>query len=124
MEPLLRPGNQWRIAIVGERRGGFGREQRRAEDRLSLYGIGRLPDRIQKHPSPRTSVSGAKFDSHTPRNRSVETWKNSASAFACILLIGRRPLMASDVLPLDPNRWPLAKVVWNRTSGLTTVAQT
>src|SRR5215510_1186764 len=47
---------------------------------------------------------GCAFDSHTPRKRSVETWKNSANAFACILLMGRRPLMASDALPLDPNR--------------------
>src|SRR5215475_15286795 len=116
MEPLLRPGNQRRIAIVGERRGGFGRKRRRAEDRLSLSGIGRLPDRIQKHPRPRTSVRGAKFDAQTLRNRSVETWKNSANAFACILLMGRRPLIASDALPLDPNRCTMSFCFKSRAS--------
>ncbi len=34
-------------------------------------------------------------------NRSGETWKNSARALACFLLMARLPLMTSEATPLD-----------------------
>src|ERR1017187_1457438 len=60
------------------------------------------------------------------RKRSAGTWNNSASFFACALLIARFPLTTSEAMPREPNtssrsRWrrPCSSIrLRNRLSGV------